>query len=176
MQSRPLLPSSPLRPGLGHPLAAHALGPDAPPTERHGKEAKERGLEEGREGREAALGLGPAPSVLENCPGSGGGKLSLRRRPSDRIPERRCRRPPDEVTGREDAALTPEPPPPSHSPLSSLIHLHLRLMSEPNDLHTALPSVEVMPALTLGKGAAPLEAARVRAGDTEASAAAAAGA
>lgn len=49
-------------------------------------------------------------------------------------------------------------------------------MSEPNDLHTARPSVEVMPALTLGKGAAPLEAARVRAGDTEASATAAAGA
>ena len=61
----------------------------------------ERGLEMGRvgrEGREAALRFGPSPSKLENYPGSGGGKLSLRRRPNDRIPERRCRRLPDEVT------------------------------------------------------------------------------
>lgn len=53
--------------------------------------------------------------------------------------------------------MPPHPPPPYHPPLfSSLVQLHPPLLSEPNDLHAARLSAEVMPALTVGKGAAPL--------------------
>ena len=165
-QSRPLLPSSLLRPLAGRsPLAG--TRPPAGRTRPRTRRAPNRTPREGSEGEgpwEGAGGAGGARGGAEiravtiqarELPG-------FRRRKTEPPPPAKWSDPGAQVPaaarrshGREDDALTPEPPPPSHSPLSSLIHLHLRLMSEPNDLHTARPSVEVMPALTLGKGAAP---------------------
>lgn len=69
---------------------------------------------------------------------------------------RRCQWLPGKSPAVEGDALVPEPPPPSRPPLSTRFCSILRILSEPNDLHTALPSTKVMPALTIEAGAAPL--------------------
>lgn len=90
-----------------------------------------------------------------------GGKLSLCHRSNDGrgprlTPARRCQRLPGKSPAAEGDALARSPHlhPARRFPLSSCSIP--RILSEPNDLHTARPSTEVMPALTVGAGAAPL--------------------
>ncbi|XP_053074549.1 transmembrane protein 60 isoform X1 [Acinonyx jubatus] len=91
--------------------------------------------------------------------GSRGGKLSLCHRSNDGrgprlTPARRCQRLPGKSPAAEGDALARSPHlhPARRFPLSSCSIP--RILSEPNDLHTARPSTEVMPALTVGAGAA----------------------
>lgn len=80
--------------------------------------------------------------------------------------------------GREDDALTPEPP--TSIPLAALLphppssSAYVRTQRPPHGPPER--GGDAGSYLRKGRGAAPLEAARVRAGDTEASATAAAGA
>lgn len=131
----------------------------APGTEP-GEGSEGEGPREGAAGREAALGFGPSLSRLEDCKGSRGEKLSLCHRSNDGrgprlTPARRCQRLPGKSPAAEGDALArgPHLHPARRFPPSCYIP---RILSEPNDLHTARPSTEVMPALTVGAGAAPL--------------------
>lgn len=145
----------PADPG-SHPMASHA--PQDPTHPQHSARGRKqrRGAAGGAERREAELGFGPSPSRLEDCAGSGGGRLSLRHQPNDKrrertTPERRCWRLPKNSKAwratRCPRALTSIPPaavPPRP------VHPSVRTQRPPH------PSAELMPALTVGEGALPL--------------------
>lgn len=152
-QSRLLLPESSLLlarsplPGTRPPA-----GRTRPRTRRAQQNAtgraEERGLEERAGGARGGAAIRAVTIHAQELPGSGRRKLSLRRRPNGRIPERRCRRLPRAKSRARRTTRWPRSP--TSIPLAALLPhptFIFRLISGSNDLHTARPSVEVMPLL-----------------------------